>query len=652
MLWSAHGDRKRRSNGESAAFLPALGAASATWQQRFARRCHVLTRRQQPLGRGLRACATAERKQPLLETLNIDLLCLLCLSNGHGEDVVATQVLRALYRCSPRPLWTDALPLVGAGEAYKRLARDQVIDYWEEPLSVPELTRTDTGELRTRSALCLLGPRGTMPSGGFIYARPLTFLRDLAAGLFGLVYGQWRRCRGWLLEKTRHLSGATTRRCCYLVLAVGDVWPLLLSVLSGVRLGAFIGTAKSDLYLQHPSGDWLFMQPYPHRWTSDRWVYGLTASEADGFRLQPLHSPRYPAWFWQCWRFWCLLLLDLRYAFYLFRRWGVLRAPFLWRLARLGEAIGTGASVYLPWERWLMQRLGTLGIYVRDALTARRLQRLGVQRVATLALNPMMDDILERDAGAASVRNHMDSFHVALLPGSRPPEAYHNWRRMLRELEKALTASGPAQFSFQVPVASTLSISLLKDIAREQGWVDSNPFDEGSTTAARTGEVLLDDMVYRHGNHRLRFWSPAVSGGNARANNSFAACLHRAEVVFACAGTATEQAVGIGKPVITSPGAGPQFNRSFWEAQSRLLGPNIILADPGREHPDAVSKALINLWAAMRDDQQRQTLVSVWSQQAAAVMGRSGAADYIARSMLERLSKKVEHEQLQNSISS
>ena len=40
-------------------------------------------------------------------------------------------------------------------------------------------------------------------------------------------------------------------------------------------------------------------------------------------------------------------------------------------------------------------------------------------------------------------------------------------------------------------------------------------------------------------------------------------------------GTASEQVVGISKPVIQVEGKGPQFTRSFAEAQRRLLGPHV-----------------------------------------------------------------------------
>jgi uncharacterized protein (TIGR03492 family) len=55
-------------------------------------------------------------------------------------------------------------------------------------------------------------------------------------------------------------------------------------------------------------------------------------------------------------------------------------------------------------------------------------------------------------------------------------------------------------------------------------------------------------------------------------SNAFADILHKCNLVIGMAGTAVEQAVGLGKPVIQILGQGPQFTYSFAEAQMRLLG--------------------------------------------------------------------------------
>jgi uncharacterized protein (TIGR03492 family) len=54
------------------------------------------------------------------------------------------------------------------------------------------------------------------------------------------------------------------------------------------------------------------------------------------------------------------------------------------------------------------------------------------------------------------------------------------------------------------------------------------------------------------------------------------------------AGTATEQFVGLGKPVISFPGQGPQYNPYFARRQTWLLGESLILLDS----PDQTGEAL------------------------------------------------------------
>jgi uncharacterized protein (TIGR03492 family) len=51
------------------------------------------------------------------------------------------------------------------------------------------------------------------------------------------------------------------------------------------------------------------------------------------------------------------------------------------------------------------------------------------------------------------------------------------------------------------------------------------------------------------------------------------------DLALAMAGIATEQFVGLGKPALVIPGAGPQFTRLFAERQCDLLGESVILVD-------------------------------------------------------------------------
>ena len=129
---------------------------------------------------------------------------LLVLSNGHGEDLIAQRILTALQqRDTQVPL--AALPLVGLGKALA---------------AVPGVEE--------------IGPRRQLPSGGFSNQGAGPLMQDLAAGLGGLSLAQWRSVGSWCRNHPRGV-----------ILAVGDLLPLLLAWSSGAPFG-FVGTPKSD----------------------------------------------------------------------------------------------------------------------------------------------------------------------------------------------------------------------------------------------------------------------------------------------------------------------------------------------------------------------------------------------------------------------
>ncbi|MFN5513477.1 MAG: lipid-A-disaccharide synthase-related protein [Cyanobacteriota bacterium] len=135
-------------------------------------------------------------------------LNLLLISNGHGEDLIAAKILQSLKQLAPEHHYA-VLPLVGEGRAYGALA----------PLLVD-------GQ--------------TLPSGGFIYMDSRQLWRDLRSGLGPLTLRQFQATGRWARAGGK-------------VAAVGDIVPLLMAWESGADY-AFVGTAKSDYYLQGESG--------------------------------------------------------------------------------------------------------------------------------------------------------------------------------------------------------------------------------------------------------------------------------------------------------------------------------------------------------------------------------------------------------------
>ena len=95
------------------------------------------------------------------------------------------------------------LPLVGQGSSYRQL-----------------------------EGISAIGPRLTLPSGGFSNQSAGGLAQDLKAGLLGNTWKQWQSLQQW-----SHQGGR--------ILAVGDLLPLAMAWASGLPYG-FIGTPKSD----------------------------------------------------------------------------------------------------------------------------------------------------------------------------------------------------------------------------------------------------------------------------------------------------------------------------------------------------------------------------------------------------------------------
>ena len=171
--------------------------------------------------------------------------------------------------------------------------------------------------------------------------------------------------------------------------------------------------------------------------------------------------------------------------------------------------------------------------------------------------NPFLDPVAqqERSIAAATPRATPCSVapaagpqRLALLPGSRLPEAGRNLELMLRLLAllpQALRQGGRLQPA--VALVRELGADAITALAGPLGWRPEDP-------AVLVGHGLRLELGW----------------------GRFAEILGRADLVLSMAGTATEQAVGLAKPVLQLAGRGPQFTAGFAEAQRRLLGPGLF----------------------------------------------------------------------------
>lgn len=401
------------------------------------------------------------------------------------------------------------------------------------------------GKAYLQSDVPLIGSVQALPSGGFLNRDAAQLARDVKQGLISLTRSQLAAIKRWSAEGD-------------FVLAVGDIVPLLMAHRSGLPY-AFVGTAKSEYWLRDENGK-------------------LPRTSASKF--------------WQRFEGW-------------------------------------SGSVYLPWERWLMARPRCKGAFVRDAFTAKTLQKLGVS--AIYAGNPMMDglsatgrlagclkDLREPTSVVAQSpekskatalyvsRQRRDTLPltVVLLPGSRQPEAYENWERILSAVESLCQTYRHRTLIFLGAIAPSLLQEKLVSSLASSNWMlkDEAPY-----------------QMYRKQNATLLLVSDAYSD-----------CLQESSVAIATAGTATEQFVGLGKPAITLPGDGPQFTLAFATVQSKMLGAAVqMVAEPGQVG-SAISRILSDpdmLQLVDREGKRR--------------MGEPGAGERIAVRVLEMCREKT-----------
>ncbi|MEL6815875.1 MAG: lipid-A-disaccharide synthase-related protein [Cyanobacteria bacterium J06598_3] len=441
---------------------------------------------------------------------------LLCISNGHGEDVIACRILNALGESYPS-IERCALPITGTGAAYHA------------------------------NGIPIIGSTQVMPSGGFINRDPKQLARDVSQGLVALTRSQLGAIKTWASTDTKDKA----------ILAVGDIVPQIFSHLSGLPY-VFIGTAKSEYWLRDEQGK--------------------------------------------------------------------LPAKKLWERLE-----GWSGSVYLPWERWLMARPNCRAIFVRDALSAATLQKLGIR--AYYAGNPMMDGLapegkldglLQHLAEQHLAEQHLaeqhlaeqhlveqhlaetaaekDTVKIALIPGSREPEAYENWANIMAALPGLIEAFSDKHIVLLGAIAPSLSPDKLP--ATPNTWThQSKPYS-----------------TFTHQNVTLLLISDAYND-----------CLYQADIAIATAGTATEQFVGLGKPAITLPGNGPQFTEAFATVQSKMLGPSVQMVSSAEDIGAAIAQTLSDparLEAIKENGKQR--------------MGEAGAGAAIAQQLVQALSQPTQ----------
>jgi len=205
----------------------------------------------------------------------------------------------------------------------------------------------------------------------------------------------------------------------------------------------------------------------------------------------------------------------------------------------------------LPWPcgRCLQSRR-SLRLYSRDQLTADDLS-CQLQRPMLFAGNPFMDGSL----GVHDALPGAPLQRLGLLPGSRLPEAVQNLELMLQVLERLPEElRQTSRLGLHAALVGKLTPQEVAPVASGLGW-----------------------RLHLDGEQRCR-----LQRGPLQLQlewGRFAAVVQQCDLLLSMTGTAAEQCVGLGKPVLQLAGGGPQFTAGFAEAQRRLLGPGVFCAE-------------------------------------------------------------------------
>ena len=190
---------------------------------------------------------------------------------------------------------------------------------------------------------------------------------------------------------------------------------------------------------------------------------------------------------------------------------------------------------------------------------------------------------------------------IALLPGSRLPEAIHNLQLQLQACG-AIALERPMQF--RAALVPSITEEDLQVLAKTMGW-----------HYHRSGKLVNPAENLRV----ICYW------------DAFADILQQCDLAIGMAGTAVEQAVGLGKPVVQIPGAGPQFTYAFAEAQMRLLGSSVKTIGKSPNDDSLFENVAKNIDKILDDSDYLETCLQNGKQR----VGDAGGSVGIAQGILE-----------------
>ncbi|NEP38182.1 MAG: hypothetical protein F6K35_02440, partial [Okeania sp. SIO2H7] len=250
----------------------------------------------------------------------------------------------------------------------------------------------------------------------------------------------------------------------------------------------------------------------------------------------------------------------------------------------------------------LLNNSRCLKVFVRDALTATDLNRQGIKK-AEFVGTPVMDNLIST---GKDLQLKPGLFTIGILPGSRLPEAGINLSLLLKLVREIVKFMGENVCQFRVAAVPIL-MSELEAVATSENW----QYQAGKLTFL-TEEYSIEVIFYE---------------------DAFADILQQSNLVIGMAGTAIEQAVGLGKPVITIPGEGPSFTYRFAEAQTRLLGCSVQVIGKQPANNFILQEAAQKVKETLADKEYLEACIRNGIQR----MGRPGGSEKIADYLIQYL---------------
>ena len=221
-------------------------------------------------------------------------------------------------------------------------------------------------------------------------------------------------------------------------------------------------------------------------------------------------------------------------------------------------------NLKLPWpSKFFLLSKKAKRIYTRDFLSANDLT-LQLKKQAFFFGNPFMDKLFLRD-----YEFKKSEFSIGLFPGSRFPEILDNFVLILEVLEALSDFPYFQNIEFNFAIVNALSFSRIREIFQKRKWLYIDTINEKKIVKFKYKSLKVNLC-----------W------------NIFDEILLKSRCCISMAGTAAEQAIGLGKPVIQIEGKGPQFTRSFAEAQRRLLGKYVFCATKYQDKNDQINQTI------------------------------------------------------------